>query len=186
MKKNLIEKLQQAAGYPSLHKIDPNTQTLKIGDSDNRLSQAVIVTVLTGFYKFTRIEQQSESIARARTDQNWFEKIYGKNQPEVIARVAEYSKESREQASSELNKVSNLAAGIIDDESSSSKVTAKHYMTGQRNAILHHLPEGLNLGKMLNDETLDDRTNKMDGPVSGTIHRIEKIFAGTDNPGEKK
>ena len=55
-----------------------------------------------------------------------------------------------------------------------------------RHIILSHLPGAIEIGSILNDNTLDDRTNKMNGPVSGIMHSIEKTFASTDTDSSKK
>jgi len=34
------------------------------------------------------------------------------------------------------------------------------------------------MGDILNDDTLDDRTNKMEGPISNFMHSIENKFSG--------
>lgn len=62
----------------------------------------------------------------------------------------------------------------------------KKYFTRQRNNILQHLPADIKIGNILNDNTLDDRTNKMAGPLSGLMHTIEKTFASTDTEASKK
>jgi hypothetical protein len=38
----------------------------------------------------------------------------------------------------------------------------------------------MKMGDILNDEALDDRTNKMEGPVSGFMHRIENQLSKGD------
>jgi len=43
----------------------------------------------------------------------------------------------------------------------------------------------LQIGKLLNDSTLDDRTNKMEGPISGLMHAIEKKFSDASETVEK-
>jgi len=37
----------------------------------------------------------------------------------------------------------------------------------------------MNFGGLLHDETMDDRTNKMEGPISNFIHKIEDKFSGS-------
>jgi hypothetical protein len=34
------------------------------------------------------------------------------------------------------------------------------------------------MGDLLNDEALDDRTNKMEGPISNFMHKIENNLSG--------
>ena len=40
--------------------------------------------------------------------------------------------------------------------------------------------EAMNLGDVLNDETLDDKTNKMEGPISNMMHKIENNMSDGD------
>ncbi|MEO7924436.1 MAG: hypothetical protein ABIR30_12220 [Chitinophagaceae bacterium] len=54
-------------------------------------------------------------------------------------------------------------------------------MNDQRHNILVYLPAALNLGDLLKDESLDDRTNKMEGPVSNFMHKIEDILSQGGN-----
>jgi hypothetical protein len=46
-------------------------------------------------------------------------------------------------------------------------------MNDQRHQVLVYLPAPLQLGDLIHDESLDDRTNKMEGPVSNFMHKIE-------------
>ena len=39
------------------------------------------------------------------------------------------------------------------------------------------MPAALNMGELLHDNTLDDNTNKMEGPVSSLIQRIGSAFS---------
>jgi hypothetical protein len=40
------------------------------------------------------------------------------------------------------------------------------------------LPPALQMGDLLNDNTMDDRTNKMEGPISSMMHSIENKLSG--------
>ena len=53
-------------------------------------------------------------------------------------------------------------------------------MNGQRHNILVYLPAALSMGDVLDDETLDDKTNKMEGPVSSFMHKIENTLSDGD------
>lgn len=189
MTKNLIESLQEAAGFEPLQKIDPNTQDADKSKSTqaNRLGQAVIPAVLVGFYEFSRIEEDAQSILHLDDKTDWMKLLFKENEDSVVKRVAQYAGISIQDASKELRITAQLAAEKIKEHLQEDKhENVKEYMTSQRNIILHYLPASLDIGKMLHDDTLDDKTNKMEGPVSNWMHKIEKIFAGTDNPGEKK
>jgi hypothetical protein len=53
----------------------------------------------------------------------------------------------------------------------------KDFFSNQRNDILLYLPAGLKMGELLHDNTLDDDTNKMEGPISSLIKSIGSAFS---------
>ncbi len=67
----------------------------------------------------------------------------------------------------------------LSDKSLDSDV--KNFLTGQRHNILLYLDPALQLGKYIEDDTIDDSTNKMEGPVSGLMHKIGQIFSESGN-----
>ena len=54
----------------------------------------------------------------------------------------------------------------------------KTFMGNHRHNILVYLPAALQAGYLLDDNAIDDRTNKMEGPVSSFMHSIENKLAG--------
>ena len=46
-----------------------------------------------------------------------------------------------------------------------------------RSNILMHLPATIGMGSIVDDTTIDDNTNKMEGPMSNLMHLFEKIFS---------
>jgi hypothetical protein len=188
MAKNIIDIVQEAAGFDTLQKVDPNTQDVdrsKMTQQD-LLGQAIIPTALVGLYKYSREEDNARQILQPASGTVWLDILFEKNREEVIQHVADYADITTDEAATELKLITELAAQKIKENGGKSGKEIKDYMTQQRNNILHYLPGALQVGDMLHDNTLDDRTHKMDGPVSSTMHKIEKIFAGSDNPDEKK
>jgi hypothetical protein len=53
----------------------------------------------------------------------------------------------------------------------------KNFFSTQKNNILLYLLAELNMGELLNDTTLDDKTHKMEGPVSSLMHTIGSAFS---------
>jgi len=54
---NLLEIVQKNLGYPTLQKIDPNTQVVVADDKkpdEDKFSQAAIPAVLAAFYKYVQ------------------------------------------------------------------------------------------------------------------------------------
>ena len=55
----------------------------------------------------------------------------------------------------------------------------KTYLNEQRHHVLTYLPAAMQLGELLHDDTMDDRTNKMEGPISNFMHKIENNMSGS-------
>ena len=54
---------------------------------------------------------------------------------------------------------------VVNDLKHDTPTSLVDFFTAQRTQILTHLPAALNMGELLNDSTLDDNTNKMEGPM---------------------
>lgn len=63
-----------------------------------------------------------------------------------------------------------LGSGCLDKRS-------KNLFQRAKNNILLYLPAVLNIGELLNDSTLDDKTNKMEGPLSSLMQNIGSAFS---------
>ena len=185
---NIIERLARLEGIDKLPEISPNTQDVpdEKSDTTNRLVQAVIPSVLAGFYKYTRDEEHAARIPAQNGKADWVETLFGAEKHNLMKRISIYSGASTKEAGDKMQQVSNNIVNIIHEEipNPDGKII-KNYFTAQRNDILHHLPAAIEIGNVLNDTTLDDRTNKMSGPVSGLMHGIEKTFASTDTEKNK-
>ena len=183
MSTKIIDMLAQREGMSSLPKVDPNTQSIspKDGQDTNLLSQAAISSVLAAFYKYSRDESNAENILGQNDISEWPEKLFGHNKSNLIVKIASYSGASDMQAKTKINKViADFLQVIKELAPDNSGKTVKNLLTEERHGILAHLPAVIGLGKLLDDTTLDDRTNKMEGPISGLMHKIEKTFAGSD------
>jgi len=63
--------------------------------------------------------------------------------------------------------------------------SVRKFLIDQKNNILLYLPAELQIGKAIHDDTIDDRTNKMEGPLSSNMHWLEKFFPSTDRKKEE-
>jgi len=180
---NIVEAVQKNLGYPALQKVDPNSQEVKditSRSSMEKLAQSAIPAVLAGLVKFTRSDNGAGSILSDGTEQNWLEQIYESKQSEAVDKVAHYSNTPVKETSDHMQKIALEAVKLIH-ESVGEKPTGekiKTYMSGQRHNILLYLPAAMQLGDLLNDDSLDDRTNKMEGPISNMMHNIENKLSG--------
>ncbi len=185
MATNLIESIQQNLEYPPLKKIDPNLQDIKEKETHStieQLAQAAIPAVLTAVYKLSRNEEGSLKILKADTHKDSLHTLFNGNENQIVEKVADYAGVSANQAESHLENIADESIKLVRETVGSSepqKLT--QFMNDQRHHILVYLPASLYLGDILKDESLDDKTNKMEGPVSNFVHKIEnKLSQGGD------
>jgi hypothetical protein len=185
MSDNIIERVRKDLDYAPLHKIDPNIQEVKnfaALSSEEKLAQAAITAVLAGFFKFTRTDTGCNYILTGGSSKDWLDNIFVERRNQAVEKVAQYAGISADEAAVRMEDVAK-AAVIIIHEAPGEKPTAeklRFYMSNQRHNILVYLPPVLQLGYLLNDNAIDDRTNKMEGPVSNFMHRIEDMLSEGD------
>ncbi len=181
----LVQSIQENLGYPPLHKIDPNSQESKEKwhqSIPENLAQAAIPSVLTGIFKFTRLHDHCERIVNSSGSEDWLHIIYDGKEKQAIAKVAAYSGAGESETELNMENIADEAIRLVKEaigpDSKPEKV--KDYMNSQRHDILAHLPAALQLGDVFKDDTIDDRTNKMEGPVSNIMHKIGNTMSGSD------
>jgi len=177
---NIITEIQQRLGTGPLQKIDPNTQDIKPAEaSTSLLAQAAIPAMLTGLYKYGHSDEGAKQILRGNISTSWVKTLFGDTADVVVTQVADYSGVTTAEAEDAMEKSAHVAINITREQlkGNDNKDQLKKFLTSQRNVILKHLPAQLDIGKLLNDETLDDKTNKMEGPISNLMHSIEKGFS---------
>ena len=180
---NIVEVVQADLGYPPLEKINPNTQETKAGTAKSReenIAQAAIPAVLAGFFNFTRSLKGCNYILAGGRQQNWLDTIFGDKKELAVEKIAQYTGLSLEEASINMEDIAREAVIIIHEgpgeNPSAEKI--KSYMSSQRHHILVYLLPALQLGELLNDNAMDDQTNKMEGPISTLMHNIENKLSG--------
>ena len=183
---NLIDEMQKATGHGGLQKVDPNTQAPKDEQSTGKdlLAQAVIPVSLLGLYHYTRSEEQAQSLVGGNnsTRISWKNHLYGNHSDEVANSVASYAHTSMDVTEDALNQATHTAIQIVNNTlgNGASGSAIADIFKDNRSNILQHLPAALQIGSIVNDTTLDDHTNKMEGPMSGIMHTFEKIFSDSD------
>jgi hypothetical protein len=186
MAANIVEVLRKRVGYAPLEKIDANKQETKNEDHSplEKLAQAAIPAVLAAIFRFVHTEQGCYQLIGGHEDEDWFPIIYQGREGEAVEKVAHYAVVTTTQAKSHMENISKEAVKIIKEVLAPQPTADKlrQYMNSQRHNILVHLPAALKMGDILNDGGMDDRTNKMEGPVSNLMHKIENKFGGGDNP----
>jgi len=173
---NLVDAIQKSLGYPPLEKVDPNSQEIKGAkkmSSAQKLPQAAIPAVLAAMIKYSD-GPDGINLLTLHENRNWLETFYGGKEKDAVRKVANYAGVSEDEAQRNMEDISNEAARlVINSVKNADAEKLRSYMNSQRHTILSHLPAVLKMGDILNEETFDDRTNKMEGPVSSFLHKIE-------------
>ncbi len=183
---NLIEEVQKASGHVTVQKIDPNTQAPQNEDTatTSLLAQAAVPVILTGLYKYTRTEDNAQNILRGNNSTNttWTDEIFGSQSDDVVSQVASYAHVTNDKAEGAMDAAAQGAIQVVNKGLGEKATPAQvsQLFKDNRTEILKYLPPALQLGYLINDNTIDDRTNKMEGPMSGIMHTFEKIFSDSD------
>ena len=179
---NLPQQLQEFLNYPPLQLIDINNGMPEDEKPMDVLHQSVLITFLTGLYKATRSTENATVITYQTDAGQLLDIIFIKdNQADTIAAF------TNQPVNVIKVKLTEVSAGWLEylkkqtlPGETQSDTYLKDLMTSQRHEILKYIPQGLKLGELLNDEGLEDVTNKMEGPVSSLMHMIENGFSTTD------
>lgn len=181
MSVNLLESIQVNLNYPALKKIDPNTQEVTADDKpEHRFSQAAIPAVLTGLYKYGFTDEGAATILRGNKSTDWVTEIFGEESDAVVAKVIDYDGPlSTNNAKEEMNLIAAEAVRLVKENlpESPSEIDVKNFLAAQRVTILTYLPPSLKMGEFFNDDSIDDNTNKMEGPISSLMHNIGSAFS---------
>jgi len=177
---NIVEEVQKNLGFNALEKIDPNTQHVPGDDlaiGNNALAQAGIPAILLGILNRLELSPSLEQLESSQTG-SLMEKIFGESSQTVINRIEQYSKNTDKHSAQELEHIAAESLRVIrkklGDQSTESSI--RQFVAGNKQDILLYLPPSLELGTILQNNNLDDRTGKMEGPVSSFMHKLEKKF----------
>jgi hypothetical protein len=181
MSVNLLEKVQQNLGYPPLRKIDPNTDQLSSASltQEHLFSQAAIPAVLTALYKYVQGDKGAEEVLRGDTSTDWVGRIFHDHHKDAVAKVKAFTDGDAAHSTSKMNSIANEAIKVTKENLAAGAgiKEVKAFFLNQRNNILPYLPPELNLGDLLNDTTIDDNVNKMEGPISSLMKGIGSAFS---------
>lgn len=182
MSTSLVEFIQKKLGYPPLQKVDPVDHEVKLQSEHTareKLAQAAIPAVLASLYKFTRSENGSNKVLAAAGHEPWLDTILEDKEKQAVDKVAGYAGVSASEAEENMQQIATEAVGAIRESVAGHPApqAVRKYMSDQRHAILVHLPAAMQLGQLLEDDSLDDRTNKMEGPISSFMHTLEDKFS---------
>jgi hypothetical protein len=179
---NLLETVQQNLGYPALQKIDPNTQQVVVDDktpAEDKFSQAAIPAVLTALYKYVQTDEGATAFLRGNNSTSWVSQIFDDNKKEAVQTISAYAKQSNADPVEKINAIATETAKVVKENlpEGAGVKEVKLFFSNQKNNILLYLPAALNMGDLLHDASLDDNTNKMEGPISTLMQSIGNAFS---------
>jgi len=176
---NIIETIQKNLGFDTLKKIDPNTQETKGEDTllgNSAVAQAGIPAILIGIYN--KLEENPDLNLLKPEQGNLLENIFGKSTEKVVTQVENYSKVRDKHISQQLDHIASESLRVIKEGigEPADESHVRSFVAKNKPDTLLYLPPSLELGSILKNNNLDDRTGKMEGPVSTFIHKVEKAF----------
>lgn len=182
MVENLVISTQENLGFAPFEKIDPNVTKsktdLKLSPDTNHFTQAAAISVLAGIYKYGSVTHQAGLLFTTSPAQ-LLHNIFADKFTDVVTVVSYYGDRNFSATEQVMIKIADETIAIIKtavgDDAIPEKISS--YIAGQRHNILVYLPPDLKLGTLINDNSIDDATNKMEGPVSGLMHFFENLFA---------
>lgn len=182
MSLNLLESVQQNLGYFPLQKIDTTTDQIKENiktPDEQKFSQAAIPAVLTAMYNFAQSDEGATDILQKDITTDWVKIIFDDNRKAAIQAIAEYAGQSTENSISKMNAIAREAVKVVRENLTGDAgiKEMKLYFSSQKSDILLFLLPILQIGDLLHDDSLDDNTNKMEGPVSSLISSIGSVFS---------
>ena len=180
---NLVESVQQKLNIEELQKIDPDTG--KAIDNDkpvNDFYQLAIPAILTGLYSFTRLDDRNKALLQMSPG-TVLSSVFGDYKNTIVSKIADVSGTPVSETNEKLEQIGTTSIDVVRENLSKEPLDSdmKKFFTGQRHNILSYLDPSLQLGKYMQDDTIDDSTNKMEGPVSNLIQNIGQIFSGSGN-----
>lgn len=179
---NLLQQVQANLGYLQLQKIDPNLQDVASNTPDEkRLAQAVVSSSLIALYQFLKKDEGVQAALRENNSTDWVSLVWGDHEAEAVKRVSRYAGydtiSTRNHMNDAIAEAVRLIKAQIPANDKNPVKTVELLVSAERSNILPYLPASLNMGELLGDTTLDDKTNKMEGPISSLMHSIESGFS---------
>jgi len=180
---NLFQDVQEFIKYPALQKIDPTTGLPENENLYDIVSQTVLVTFLTGLYENTRTKENAAIILEQKTTKELFDKMF-KNKAAVVNHITEFTKKDDNYINTKLEEVANGYLQVIQQSEYAAALQKEKgledLLSSERHKILLFLPPELKTGELFNHQTIDDNTNKMEGPVSSLMNKIGDAFSVDD------
>lgn len=176
----IYKQIQQNLNYQELQPIDPNTGTAVNPSLFNPLQQAAVVTFLAAVYKSSRLKENASILSKQKNAGELMSMVFT-DRFDAYQAIADYTGQSLETIKQELTNVASEFISIVQQQPEDNREAyLQNTMTSERDNILNFIPSQLKIEQLLNDETINDNTNKMQGPISTLMHKIENTFSTSD------
>ncbi len=179
---NILTTIQKNLGYPTLKKIDPNTQEIKHENKNpdiNRLGQAAIPAVLAGINNLSKSDEGIADMISEPLSADWVALIFGENKHAILNNVSIYAMYDMANTEIKMNEIAAEAIKLIREHAKpvADRKTVERLVADQRNNFYPYIPGAIHVGDLLHDNTIDDRTHQMEGPISSLMHKLESGFS---------
>jgi hypothetical protein len=176
---NIIETIQKNLGFDSLNKIYPNTQQTTGGYAamgNSAIAQAGIPAILIGIYN--KLEENPDINALGSEQGKLLENIFGKSTDMVVMQIDNYSKFKDKHSAQQLEHIASESLRVVKENLGDklNENSIRNFIAKNKPDTLLYLPPSLELGTILKNNNLDDRTGKMEGPISTFMRNVEKAF----------
>ena len=180
---NLSQDIQEFLKYPPLQKIDPTTGRPENENLYDIVSQSVLVIFLTGLFEATRTKENAIVIQEQKTTNGLLDKMFN-YKAAVLIYIKEFTKNDENYINTKLEEVASGYLQVIQQKdyvvALQKEKGLEDLLSNERHKILLFLPPGLKTGELFNHQTIDDNTNKMEGPVSTLMNKIGDVFSKDD------
>ncbi len=183
---NILHSLLNSLGVHELEKIDPNTQASPHNANEvksNVIMQAIAPTAVAGIYDAARSETGLDFLASKDTSDNYLQLLFGSNTNAITQQIAAYANIDTATTITQFNTCAAEAIHILRANATETdkRTSIKNIASAQRPFFAPYLPAQIQAGKLLGDDSLDDNTNKMQGPVSTLLHKVENFLSGQES-----
>jgi hypothetical protein len=182
---HIIETVQKNLGFNALDKIDPNTQEISGGEGvmgNSALAQAGIPAILLGIYNQLELNPVMDVLDTEKPG-SLLERIFGKSTGTIVEKINIYSKFPDKHNVQQLEHIASESMRVVKENigESPSESKIRNFVAKHKPETLLYLPPSLELGSIMQNNNLDDRTGKMEGPISSLMHSVEKAFNSSDS-----
>ena len=182
---NIMECLRLEKGLPAVQQTDPDLQIVEPDSGlpdETRFLHAAIPSILTALYRYSRGDEGAAAILNVEQRTGWADHLFGEHKQTVIDRISGYSYSDPLEMENKLNELYKTAVLLIRSHlpEHAELMSVKKFMSAQQMNILPYLPPNLRIGAMLDDDTYDDDTHKMNDFFSNLMHSLGNQFSADE------